>query len=415
MIGSGRGVQFEVLASLTLVMVTATGFLAAFMIRTQGVQLDHLRGLIGHALHAEANAPAFRFVGGSDPVQWWIEEAGELRPLGAQRENPSETLEQLAASARLEGGAVVGAGRPWEPLRFATPIGDGREVAVGRIAPAVSGGVLLSMLLADCVVFIAIGAYLLRRRVLVPLRQLALAAGEIGQGARGTRVHVDGGNEAAEVALAFNEMSEALEQRGIELEKAISDLRESNRSLRTARDGLDRAERLASVGSLAAGVAHEVGNPMGALLAFLDLARRDTALSQVTAGYLERASEQGARVREILRQLLDFSRPPRSERKPVDLAAMARQTIGLVKAQSRYEDVCYVLEVADAVPSAIADESVVAQILLNLVINASDAALEAGDEPRVEVHLHTAPLVVRGGDGESASAQRRRVLDGVEC
>jgi len=408
-------VQFEVLASLTLVMVTAIGLLAAFMVRTQSVQIDQLRGPIGRALQAEANAPAFRFVGGTGNVQWWIEEEGVLRPVGSHRSFASPALRDLAISARREAGAVVGSGRPWEPLRFAAPIGDGSEVAVGRIPPTVPGTVLLALLFADCAIFIAMGAYLLRRRVIAPLRQLAFAAREIGEGARGTRLHVEGGNEATDVAAAFNEMSEALEERGIELEKAIVELRATNKTLRTARDGLDRAERLASVGSLAAGVAHEVGNPMAALLTFLELARRDTAICSATRGHLDRATEQGSRVREILRQLLDFSRPPRSLRMPVDVGAIARQTIGLVEAQRRYADVTYELDVAESVPSAIADASVVAQILLNLVINASDASLESVERACVRVRVRSEPLAVRQNDQTGWLAERRRQIDGVAC
>lgn len=411
---SGRGVQLEVLVSLTLVMVTATGLLAAFMIRTQGIQIENLRGLIGQALRAEAHAPSFRDIGGSDVVQWWILENGSFRALGAEGEAPSPALEVLAESARFEGSAVMGVGRPWEPLRFAVPLAGSDEIAVGRIAPAASRKVLLALLITDCVVFIAMGGYLLRRRIVIPLRQLAAAAREIGEGARGTRVHVDGEGEAAEVALAFNEMTEALEQRSAELEKAVSELRDTNRSLRRARDGLDRAERLASVGSLAAGVAHEVGNPMGALLAFLDLAKRDSGLDATTLEHLDRASEQGSRVREILRQLLDFSRPPRSLRMPLDLAAVARQTLGLVRAQSRYEAIEFEVEVEGDLASAIADEGVVAQILLNLMLNACDAALDCPGVSRVRVTLASAPLAVRRSDAEGNRAIRSS-MDGVEC
>ncbi|MDP6980167.1 MAG: HAMP domain-containing sensor histidine kinase [Myxococcota bacterium] len=413
-----RGVQFEVLASLTLVMVTATGLLAAFMVRTQAIQLDQLRGLIGRALVAEANGPAFRFVGSSGPTQWWLEEAGRLHAVGMQPDVDTTPLLEIAAKARASEEPVVGVGRPWEPLRFAVPMQDAagsREIAVGRVPPAVSGEGLFALVIADCAIFIAMGAYLLRRRVLVPLTQLSEAARAIGDGCSGTRVEVDGAREAVAVAHAFNEMSEALELRSAELEKAIHELRDSNRSLRAARDGLDRAERLASVGSLAAGVAHEVGNPMGAMLAFLDLARRSEGLDETTVGYLDRASEQGARVREILRQLLDFSRPPRSERKAVDLSAMAEQSIGLVAAQRRYRDVAFSFEADGVVPDALADESIVAQILLNLVINASDAALEAGGAPRVALRVRPAPMTVRVDDEATGVAQRRRVMDGVEC
>ena len=412
-----RGVQFEVLASLTVVMVTATGLLAAFMIRTQAVQLEQVRGLIGRALVEEARAPGFVFVGGSGPTEWWLERDGELRTLGGEVDGVTEPLRDIAAQARRSGGPIVGLGRPWQPLRFAIPVDEADpsgDVAVGRIAPVVSGRILLALVFADCVVFIGIGAYLLRRRVLAPLGQLSRAARAIAEGECGTRVHVEGSREAEAVAGAFNEMSEALEARTGQLEKAIDDLRQTNRSLRTARDGLDRAERLASVGTLAAGVAHEVGNPMGALLAFLELARRDERLADSTRTHLARASEQGERVREIIRQLLDFSRPPRAQREPIDVVALANQATTLVLAQKRYAAIRYVVHSHDALPRAMADQSIVAQIFLNLVINASDA-VRATSDPRVEIEILPAVMSVREGDETTGAARARSQVEGIEC
>ena len=395
-------------------MVTATGLLAAFMIRTQSFQIDNLRGLVGSALVAEVNVPSFPYVGGSEGVEWWVSDRGTYRALGGENETPGPKLEALALSSKSEAQPLVEVGWPWQPIHFASPIRGGSKIAVGRIAPSVSGGVLLSLLVVDCVVFIALGATLLRRRVVVPMRQLAEAARAVGEGARGTRVEVDGEGEAAEVAAAFNDMTLALETRSEELEKAVGELRDSNRSLRQARDGLDRAERLASVGSLAAGVAHEVGNPMGAMLAFLDLARRDENLDAATVSHLERAGEQGARVREILRQLLDFSRPPRAVPMPLDLSSVAAKTLGLLRAQSDYENIEFNVEAERDLPQAIADESVVGQILLNLMLNACHAALESKQSPRVTVTVRPAPLGIRSGDSKDA-ASGRTAMDGMEC
>ena len=118
--------------------------------------------------------------------------------------------------------------------------------------------------------------------------------GEIGEGGLPSSVPFDGVGEIESLGIAFNDMQGALASRTDALEKAVHDQVTANVSLFQARDGLDRAERLAMVGSLAAGGAHEVGNPMGALLAFLDVASRDPGLGQQGQRCLARACDPSA-------------------------------------------------------------------------------------------------------------------------
>ena len=227
-------------------------------------------------------------------------------------------------------------------------------------------------------------------------RRLAAAARALADGELRARVPVDGVRETASVATAFNEMGEALDSRTADLEKAVADLRESNRELRDARAGLDRAERLAAVGRLAAGVAHEVGNPMGALLAFVDLAGRDEGLSDASRSHLDRAAREGERVRHILRQLLDFSRPRPIEPRAIDLAALCEETAQLVRAQRRYARIAISVEQEGEAPPALADPGRVSQILLNLLLNAADAVGPGGRflRGRRELLTPSGPVVV---------------------
>jgi signal transduction histidine kinase len=274
---------------------------------------------------------------------------------------------------------------------------------------------VLVVLIADGLVFTAFGVTLLRRRLVRPLQRLAGAARELADGDLSVRAPAEGPRETWEVASAFNEMSEALETRTGALEKAVADLRQSNEQLRDARVELDRAERLAAVGSLAAGVAHEVGNPMGAMLAFVELAKRDPGLSEDGRSHLGRVLQEGQRVRTILRQLLDFSRPPRTERVAVDLVSVARETTELVSAQRRYAGVRIDVVSVDEPPEALADPAAVAQIVLNLLLNAVEALVASPPlEPRVRVSVRAVLGRTRAGDGLGEAARRGRI-SAVEC
>jgi signal transduction histidine kinase len=160
-------------------------------------------------------------------------------------------------------------------------------------------------------------------------------------------------------------------------------------------------------------VAHEVGNPIGAIFALLDLASRDCEVSDATRDHLDRAGREGRRVGTILRQLLDFSRPPRATPTSLDLATLAEETVALVSAQRRYDGIRFDVRREGAQPPVVGDSSAVTQILLNLVLNAADAVADAS-EPRVTLRVRQVPLQLRPGDVPQ-SAHERRAPDGVEC
>lgn len=414
-----RGLMAEILGGLTLVMIAATAVLAVMLSRHHE---EEQRELLARALSLEALSvgPPRALV--SDLVWWRVGRDGRAMPWGAHGASLDPDSRTIALRALEVGAPLLSGGTIFGDVRFAMPIARGAEAAVARVpAAALPGGgaagrlVALAILLADAVIFIGFGASLLRERIVVPLRRLGAAARRIADGEGGARLPVEGARETAEVAVAFNEMSDALEARTEALEKAVAELRGTNRELREAQAGLARAERLAAVGRLSAGVAHEVGNPMGALLALLDLAGRDPGLSPASREHLRKAAAQVERVRKILRQMLDLSRSERREGVPLDLAAVAEETAALLRAQAGGRSIAVETSRADeAVPPALGDPAAVMQILLNLGLNALDA-VAGRTEARIVLRVEPAILRRRAGDRDGTDAGARRSADAVAC
>jgi signal transduction histidine kinase len=410
------GLQAEVVLSFALVMLAATTLLGVALLHGHETRW---RELLGRSLLAEAHAqpaPDLALVAGT---RWWeLRRDGSVVAAWGDAGALDPETRALAEEVRARRAPLLRPGAVWGEIRFGAPVGEG-AVAVARLPAeaslrlrALPLALAAILLLLDVAAFTAFGATLLRRRVVLPLQRLAHAARGLADGAFDARVPEEGPREAAEVAAAFNEMSEALAARTAALEKAVAELRAANTELRQTRAGLDRAERLAAVGRLAAGVAHEVGNPMGALLAFVDLAGREPAAA---GEHLARATREGERVRRILRQLLDFARPgaaPAAPR-PLDLAAAAQEAVALVAPQRRYAGLRLDVAVEGDPSPALGDPAGVTQILLNLLLNAADAVLAAGGS-RIALLVRPAPMAGREGEAPER-ARTRRAPGGVEC
>jgi signal transduction histidine kinase len=410
-----RGLRSEVLLSLALLMGTAIAVLAALLLATHESHVRQLHGLAARSLAVDARSPLPWLPANVPGMRWWwVDGAGRAQPRSQGAGAIDAESLALAAQARTRAQPLLRAGRPWQAIGFAAPFGS-QGVAVAWLPPVASRGLLAGVLVCALLVFTGFGAGVLRGRLVRPLERLAGAARAIAAGDLAARAPVEGVRETAEVALAFNAMTESLARRSQALEKAVAELRESNRLLRDARAGLDRAERLAAVGRLAAGVAHEVGNPMGALLAFLDLAGRDPGLGRAGREQLGRAQREGERVRAILRQLLDFASPPRAARVPVDLTRLCEETAALVRAQRRYREIRIEITAHGDPPPALADPTGVSQIMLNLLLNAADALGQGTPSPCIRVEVRPAARQARAGDADRAAAGGRRRCDAVEC
>jgi signal transduction histidine kinase len=233
----------------------------------------------------------------------------------------NRSFEERSDAAHADADAIRGDARQWAIACFA-------------LAIALAAGV---------------GAYLMRS-ISRPVAALRRGAEQVGAGDLTVRIGLAGDDELAELAGAFDRMTGDLAAHQAELLEA---------------------HRLASIGQIASGVAHEINNPLGVILGYVKLLRADPALAG--RDELEIIEDEVRQAQGIVAGLLDLARPVRLARAPVELGELVRDAVARLGEAGRTEGVA--VAVPDLAPVEVdADEAKLRQAVLNLVINAADAA-----------------------------------------
>src|SRR6267378_2030826 len=232
-------------------------------------------------------------------------------------------------------------------------VGVATLLVATSFAPERTFVLVMLMIALEVAVFIVFGRYLVNRLVLWPLERVVATADAVADGDLGRRAPDAETRDFATLAERLNRMTD---------------------HLLDAQSQLVRSEKLASVGRLAAGVAHEVGNPLGAVGTYVEVLRRRGADAEVTTGIVR---ELG-RIDHIVRSLLDYARPHDDPLQSVDAARVATGAYELLQAQGAFRNARVALDVAPGVPRMLGRAHVLEQALVNLVLNAVDAA-DAGD------------------------------------
>jgi two-component system, NtrC family, sensor kinase len=224
--------------------------------------------------------------------------------------------------------------------------------------------VFTAITLAGVAVAGLLGSFL-SDRIMRPLNQLIQASISVSQGDFFPNVGPMSPTDLGQLQSRFRDMAEALRLRE-QAQKEESEFR------------LVQSEKQAHVGRLAAGVAHEINNPLTAVLTFTHLLlRRDDLTSEVRAD-LEMIAMQTNRVRNIVKGLLDYARQTRIDPAMIDLNGLLRETAGLMENQALVKGVELETDLSDDLPGVVLDRSQMQAVVVNLVINALDATRKGG-------------------------------------
>jgi two-component system NtrC family sensor kinase len=226
-------------------------------------------------------------------------------------------------------------------------------------------------LIALCLTFFT------QRLVNRPVRQLVQHTHLVGSGDLGVQVAINSHDELGELADAFNGMTDNLRKARSELEEWGKNLEvkveERTDEIKQIQAKLVHSEKLASLGELVAGIAHEINNPLTGILVFASLMSSDSKLDPSLKGDLELIVKETQRCAKIVKGLLDFSRESIPQKKPASINEIMDATLTLVVHQSCFHDITLEKEYAPDLPEIMLDPHQIEQVFINMLINACHA------------------------------------------
>ena len=226
-----------------------------------------------------------------------------------------------------------------------------------------------------------------RRLLQGPLTALTEGTRRLGSGDLGYQMKVHSRGEFEDLASSFNTMSHQLLDAHQEINAWARTLEErvdeKTRQLRGAQEEMLRVERMASIGKLAAVVAHEINNPLAGILTYAKLLKkrlsRETAVNQENIGMLDLVESESRRCGEIVKNLMTFARPTSMNREPADLNAIIDRCVRLVQHQLKLRNIELHQELTSDLPHVRCDSGQIEQVILALVMNAIDAMSNGGN------------------------------------
>jgi len=276
-------------------------------------------------------------------------------------------------------GKVIGG------IQIDIPIGD---VMIPLVE---SQKILIVSILLDAIVLIIFGSFLMSRILVRPLKDLVQLTQKISLGDFSQKIEVTSRNEIGQLISSFNRMVERLEENQNGLERYVKSLESMNKQLQQAQEELIRTEKLASVGRLAAGVAHEIGNPLGAIFGYTEILEKGDIQEEEAKDYLKRIGKEIERINRIVRQLLDFARPSKFEIFDVEINKVIENTLSLIFYQKNFKNIEPFLELQQNLPMIKGDESQLSQVLMNIILNAVDA-MPNGGSLKIQTETFPEPL-----------------------
>jgi len=265
--------------------------------------------------------------------------------------------------------------------------------------------VLFIYIFINLVILTFVGISRVSKLYLQPLARLAKRAAEYKEDDDIIFAVRKEDNELNRLSKALNSMLKRISADKGKLKSTVLSLERTNLELKQAQRDIIRAEKLASVGRLSAGIAHEIGNPIGIVIGYLELLRQPDITEGERDEYIQRTEEEIERINSIIRQLLEVSRPSNSGRTAVSVHDLINDTAGVLQVQPLMSNIEIALDLAAPDDTVLADPNQLRQVFLNLIINAADAISGDGNQDSGKLKITTAFEIGSDTDNRTVSDQ----------
>jgi len=221
-----------------------------------------------------------------------------------------------------------------------------------------------------------------RRSVSHPVRALVDETKRIASGDLGSTLKIESRDEIGELANSFNRMTQDLSKAQEELKEWSKVLEkrveERTQELKKTQEQLVQSEKLASLGKLAAGIAHEINNPLTGILTYSSLLLKEHKDNPQMKEDLEIVVNETTRCRKIVKGLLEFARQTEPSKAPADINKVVEETLSLLETQALFQNIKIEKRLKKGLPEVMMDVDQIKQVFVNIIINAAEAMSQGG-------------------------------------
>ena len=289
----------------------------------------------------------------------------------------------MAVPLFREGKIVAGAGLLISLDRFYQELRSSQQLVIFYI--------ILNTLILTC-----FGFYRMHKLSIKPIHRLVKRASEYSDKENFVFKYDKEKSEFGHLSMALNRMLVRIADDRDAIQASLSSLEKTNFQLKKARNEIIRAEKLASVGRLSAGIAHEIGNPIGIVLGYLELLKKENLSEEDKKDFIDRSVSEINRINVIIRQLLDFSRPSVEKVEYVSVHEIINEVTEMLRVQPVMNTIRVDTMFNADDDKVYADPSRLRQVFLNLMMNACDAILSGENKENGKLVIQTGGVVSEG-------------------